>query len=369
MQILIFSGYHQILQSAAAVATACHAARRGKRVLLASAGPAHITGAMLGQSLGPRPLEIEPHLAAMEVSPLEELGSLWDNTRGGIRGAMTGRLREIGPEELPTFPGIDAIGAIIVADRARRMNRFDLLVVDGPMPDSLTRALSLPDALRWLTRQIFGLDRGPGQSRSSQDAAIFPAALIAPSAQAPLQDLRVYLENQRASISAETGTRVRLVTSAAELHLPSVRTALTGLGLYGMACDKIIVAGEPDEVDDTMRHDFSPQTSKARPSLHVSELVSTPTLRDTWALRGATLYRDGEVFEAPSAPRPAAHEREVRLSIPFLDPKMLDIALANEEVLVRLGPMRRHVLLPGIASGGRLRAKVEPDEMVRLWVE
>lgn len=369
MQILIFSGYNQVLQSSAAIATACHAARRGKRVLLASAGPAHLTGMMLGQSLGQRPLELEPHLAAMEISPLEELGNLWDATRDSIRGAMTARLREIGPEELPTFPGIDAIGAIIVADRARKMNRFDLMVVDGPMPDSLVRALSLPDALRWLTRQVFGLDRGPGHSRSSQEAAIFPAALIAPSAQAPLQDLRVYLENQRASIAAETGTRVRLVTTPEDLHLPSVRTALTGLGLYGMASDKVIVVGDAAQVTETMRYEFSPETSKARPSLLVGELPHTPALRDAWALRGAALYLDGEVFEPLPATRPAAHEREIRLSIPFLDPKLLDIALANEEVLVRLGPMRRHVLLPGLAAGGRLRAKVESEEMVRLWVE
>ncbi|NTU77804.1 MAG: ATPase [Chloroflexales bacterium] len=369
MQILIFSGYNQILQSSAAVATACHAARRGKRVLLASAGPAHLTGAMLGQSLSSRPLELEPNLAAMEVSPLEELGALWDVTRGNLRGAMTSRLREIGPEELPTFPGIDAIGAILVADKARRMNRFDLMVVDGPMPDSLTRALSLPDALRWLTRQIFGLDRGPGQSRSSQEAAIFPAALITSSAQAPLQDLRVYLEVQRSSINADTGTRVRLVVTPEELHMPAPRSTLTALGLYSMACDEIIVSGEPAEVDDAHRLEFSYQTSKARPGLRVSKLTQTPAIRDTWALRGASLYLDGEVFDAAKSARTSAHEREVKLYIPFLDPKELDIALANEEVLVRLGALRRHVLLPGITTGGRLRAKVDPDEVLRLWVE
>jgi anion-transporting ArsA/GET3 family ATPase len=369
MQILIFSGYNQILQSAAAVATACHAARRGRRVLLASAGPAHLTGAMLGQSLGPRPLELESHLAALEINPIEELGSLWDASRGGIRGAMTSRLREIGPEELPSFPGIDAIGAIIVADRARKMNRFDLMIVDGPMPNSLTGALSLPDALRWLTRQIFGLDRGPGQSRSSQEAAIFPAALIAPSVQAPLQDLRIYLEDQRASISTDTGTRVRLVAAPEELSLPSVRASLTALGLYGMACDELLVVGQALQVDDVYRHEFSPQTSKARPVLRVGELPSAPAIRDTWALRGAALYRDGEVFDHASSVRSVAHDREVKLYIPFLDPKVLDIALANEEVLVRLGALRRHVLLPGIATGGRLRAKVDPDEVLRLWIE
>jgi hypothetical protein len=61
-------------------------------------------------------------------------------------------------------------------------------------------------------------------------------------------------------------------------------------------------------------------------------------------------------------------EREVRLYIPFMDPKRLDLALVSEEVVVRLGEQRRHILLPGIAEGGRLRARVE-GEILRLWVE
>jgi hypothetical protein len=47
---------------------------------------------------------------------------------------------------------------------------------------------------------------------------------------------------------------------------------------------------------------------------------------------------------------------------------MLDIAVANEEVVIRLGQLRRHVLLPGLSEGGRLRARVE-GETLRLWVE
>ncbi|HMQ35007.1 MAG TPA: ATPase, partial [Chloroflexaceae bacterium] len=81
------------------------------------------------------------------------------------------------------------------------------------------------------------------------------------------------------------------------------------------------------------------------------------------------LYDDGEVLDPAAPARPAANEREVRLAIPFLDAKLLDIALASEEVVVRHGQLRRHVLLPGLVSGGRLRAKVDPDEVLRLWVE
>lgn len=368
MRLLVYAGFSQLTQSAAAIATACHAARRGKRVLLASVGPAHLAGALLGQSLGPRPLELEPNLAAMEISPIDEIGARWDEVRPSLRSGLAARLREIGPEELPTFPGMDAIGGLLVAEKARQTGRFDLVILDGPAPDALLRALALPDVLRWITRLIFGLDRGPGRSRSSQDTALVPTSLLPSTTVGPLQELRVELEEQRARLDGATGARVRLVVAPEELLLPPLRSALTGLGLYGMAVDEVLVAGEPAAVGAEARREFSHETSRARPALRIGPLPAAPANRDTWALRGAAMFHDGEVL-APAAPQQAGGERELRLAVPFLDPRLLDIALASEEVVVQLGPLRRHVLLPGLAGGGRLRAKVDPDEILRLWVE
>lgn len=369
MKLLVFSGFSQLQQSAAALAAACHAARRGQRVLLASVGPAHMAGALLGQSLGPRPLELEPNLAAMEISPIDEVGQRWDEVRPSLRTGLAARVRDIGPEELPAFPAMDAIGGLLVAEKARRTGRFDMVILDGPPADGLVRALTLPDVLRWFIRLVFGLDRGAGRSRSSQEAALIPATLIPSSTFAPLQDLRVELETQRARFDASAGTRVRLVLSPDELMMPAVRSTLTALGLYGMTSDELVVVGERAAVSEEARVEFSHETSRARPLLRIGPLPTAPANRDAWALRGAALYSDGEVFDPAASARPAGSERELRLHIPFLDAKVLDIALASEEVVVRLGQLRRHVLLPGLTSGGRLRAKVDPDEVLRLWVE
>lgn len=366
MRLLIFSGHSLLQQSAAALATACHAARRGQRVLLASTGPSHLVGALLGQSLGPRPLELEHNLAAMEISAIDEVGQRWESVRQGLRGGLVGRLRDVGPDEMPSFPGIDAVSALLVAERARAAGRFDLLVLAGPQPDALSRALTLPDVLRWLVRLIFGLERGPGRSRLSQETAIIPAALIAPSMTAPLQDLRVVLEEQRAALDAAAGTRVRLVVPPEELRLPPLRADLQALGLYGLAVDEVLAPDPHGHLDEAARAEFSPANGRSRPALRSGPLPTAPTDRDSWALRGAALYNDGDVI-APAQARPA-DGRELRLHIPFLDPKALDIAVASEEVVVRIGSLRRHVLLPGVADGGRLRARVE-GETLRLWVE
>ncbi len=366
MQILIFSGHTMVQQSAAALATAVHAARRGQRVLIASTGPNHLIGALLGQNLTTHPMELEPNLSAVEIGPLDEIGDRWEQIRPSLRSGLTARLRDIGSDEIPCFPGIDAVSALLVAARTIQSGNFDLLIVDGPAPDTLVRAMALSDTMRWLLRLVFGLDRGPGRSRTSQETAIIPSALIPPSATAPLQDLRAEFEEHRARLNATTGARIRLVATPEELHLPPIRNDMIALGLYGSAIDMVIVPAEASEVGSDLRHTFSPEASPYRPGLHFGPLPTSPADRDTWALRGAALYRDGDI--GTPTPFPPVGERELRLGIPFLDAKALDIAIANEEVVIRIGQVRRHLLLPGLSEGGRLRARVE-GESLRLWVE
>ena len=89
MRLLIFTGHTMLQRSAAALATAFHAARRGQRVLLASTGPSHLIGALLGQNLGPRPLVLEPNLPAIDVSPIDEIGARWGELRPTLRSGPT----------------------------------------------------------------------------------------------------------------------------------------------------------------------------------------------------------------------------------------------------------------------------------------
>lgn len=368
MRLLIISGQGNILQSAAALATAGQAAATGLRVLLASTGPTHLLGQLMGEELGARPRLLTPNLAAMEIVALDEMADRWGTLGQNLRGGFTGRLREIGGDELPNFPGLDEVGALLVADHAKRSGRFDIVVLDGPPFDYLVRALALPDVLRWLVRLIFGLDRGAGRSRSSQEAALLPTTIIPPNLIAPLQDARVALERQRDWLDAATGTRVRLVIPAEELMFPPVRQAMRGLGLYGMEVDMVLARGTESMVDEATRAAFA--------SLALYDpLPLTPTDLAGWTERGAQLYgqRAAGLDLPPNtrefvAPASETEPRELRLHIPFLEPGALDIAVANEEVVVRIGQFRRHLLLPALVKGGKLRAKVE-GEILRLWVE
>lgn len=369
MQLLIVSGQSHLLQSAATLATACYAAQTGLRVLLVSTGPTHMLGQLIGQELGGRPLELQENLAAMEMVAVDTVVERWDGVQQNARGAMPTRIRSIGSEELPVFPGLDLVALQMVAERAMRSERFDLMVVDGPSPESLMRELALPDSLRWMVRLIFGLDRGPGRSRRSQETALLPAALIPAEVTGlgSVQNLRVSMDESRSKfLDARSGTRVRLVMNAEELPMAALRQTLNGLGLYGMEVDTLIVRGSAGLVDKETLQTFD--------SLLLFDTLSTgATTLAEWSERGAQLYST----RANGLALPEAHietaagqenQRELVLHIPFVKAKELDVAVASEEVVVRLNQFRRHILLPGLVDGGNLRAKVEGTRL-RLWVE
>jgi anion-transporting ArsA/GET3 family ATPase len=370
----MIAGQGNALQSAAALATAGYAASTGLRVLIASVGPTHLLGALLSQTLNGRPQEVAPNLSALEITARDEIGQRWDQVRPNLRTGMIRRLGDVGSDELPAFPGMDAVAALLIAERAARTGRFDLLVFDGPSTESLLRTVTLPDTLRWFVRLFFGLDRGPGRSRASQEAAIIPVALISPTVVAPLQDFRVVLEGQRTRLDSSSGTQVRLVLPAEELRFPAVRQELCGLGLYGIHVDTVLARGEAEQLDEADRQRFVSTPGAPRPALIFHELPTAPTDMQGWIARGAQIYATRpEGLGLPDVATPpdtgtAPELREVELHMPFFDGRDLDIAVASEEVVVRVGPFRRHVLLPALAAGGRLRARVE-GENLKLWVE
>lgn len=369
MQILIISGQSSVLQNATALSTACHAASKGLRVLLVGTGPTGLLGEFLNQELKANPVEIGTNLAAMELVTIDEFNRRWEMLCKEPRYGVTGRMQDVQPDEIPSFPGMDEIASLIVADRAARTGQFDLLVFGGTTFDSLIRGITLRETIRWVVRLVSGLDRGPGASRTSQDTAILPGSILNTLSSAGLlQDLRVGLEQFLLWFASSTGTRVRLVMPSEEMTLANMRYALNGFGLYGMEVDTIFAHGQEEHINATVKEALSSR-------IITDTIPITPATIEEWAQRGEQLYSkrtDGLGISVPDEPAPVPpplkDQNEVRLHMPLLDAKSLDIGIASEEVVVRLGPFRRHILVKGLERGGKLRAKIE-GETLRLWVE
>lgn len=377
MRIVMMSGQSSMLQNAAALATACHAADMGQRVLLVGTGPKGGMGKLVGETLKENPTELETNLAAMELGTLEEMKKRWEALCSNPRMGISGRLREIQADEIPSFPGMDEISALLVINQAALSDAFDLVVFGGTTIDSLLNGMTLRDMIRWIVRLVSGLDRGPGASRSSQDVALLAVAgsiLNTVSSAGLLQDLRVALDRYCTWFDASIGTRVRLVMPAEELHLTGLRSIFYRFGLYGMQVDALIACGSATTSPRDIDIDAEVQ-AKFGQLLIPDVLPLTTTNVAGWAERGKNLYGKREagldlpLMASPeSAPPPFPHTSEVRLHIPLLETSDLDIGVASEEVIVKVGPYRRHLMVAGMERGGNLRAKIE-GETLRLWVD
>jgi anion-transporting ArsA/GET3 family ATPase len=208
---------------------------------------------LIGETLKENPTEIETNLAAMELGTLEEMRKRWEALCNNPRMGITGRLREIQADEIPSFPGMDEIAALLVINQAALSDAFDLVVFGGTTIDSLINGITLRDMIRWIVRLVSGLDRGPGTSRSSQDVALLAGAgafINTVSSAGLLQDLRVSLDRYCTWFDADVGTRVRLVMPAEELHFAGLRSIFHRFGLYGMQIDTLIARSGDVGIED-----------------------------------------------------------------------------------------------------------------------
>ncbi len=193
-----------------------------------------------------------------------------------------------------------------------------------------------------------------------------PAAISgAISSAGLLQDVRVALENYLVWLEPRVGTRIRLAYHTHDLTMPTVRHLLNGFGLYGMEIDTVFAHGNVDTLASEVR--------AALPGLTpLDSTFATPADLKTWEQRGKAISPNGINLPPQEAglamPPPYLDRSEIKLTVPFLNAKELDIGVASEEVIVRMGHFRRHLLISGMEKGGNLRAKVE-GKTLRLWVE
>ncbi|NNJ08896.1 ArsA family ATPase [Chloroflexales bacterium ZM16-3] len=371
--ILIFVGSSGGATATAAAATAAAAAAGGRSALIASIGPSHSVGPLLGvaPSSG-APQHVAPGLDLWALNALEDLGTVWGDLRGRAGGTPAS---SIGAEELPIIPGSDLF--LAVARLHHLSASYDLICVDAGHHDALLRALGVPDTFRWSLRLLLGLDREPGRSSASMSRAMVPSALIPFEWIGQVQDARVKLERLRDETVAPAQTRVRYVLRPDRGGLEEAALALPALQLFGLSVEQIIagpllpegltalglmVAEQRQVLADAA------QTWAELPMRRLAAAATPGGVPGLVAI-GAALYTGGDVMPGPPAEPPlrlvGPPDPHVAIDMPGLRREHLGLTLSGDELIVRAGPYRRHILLPeGMRGGAAIRASRQGDTLV-----
>jgi arsenite/tail-anchored protein-transporting ATPase len=373
MQMLIFTGADSSATALSTAATAAAAAQFGARTLLASVGPAH---GLIALQPGPEPQTLAPNLDAWALDALGDLAAFWNAVRRqGGNGATAASA--IAGDELPIIPGSDLFLAVA---RLRSLGAgYDLVCVDAGAHAALLRALAVPDTFRWSLRLLFGLDRGPGRSSASVSRAIVPGSLLPFEWLGQVQQARADLEQLRDATLDPTSTRVRYVLRPDTAGLHDARVAVPALHLFGLAVETLLAGPllPADQVNGALaalsaeQSRIIAETTATWPDHQLLSfpLGPTPLTAAELAALGATIYANTSPLPATTVCPPivvgAAPDPSIAIRLPGLRREDLGLTLSGDELIVRAGPYRRHLLMPeDLRSAGAIKAARQGDTLI-----
>ena len=383
-RILLFTGKGGVGKTTVAAATALRCAGEGLRTLVLSTDPAHSLADAFGVPLDSEPIGIAPSLWAQQLDATERFEQVWGEMRSYLTRVFDwAGLDGIEAEELSIIPGLDEVFALSDIVDCVTSGTWDVVVVDCAPTAETIRLLSLPDVLRWYMERIFPMSRtvtkliGPLVSRIGGTSGI-PVASDAVFASTAAFYER--LGAVRGLLTDGEHASVRLVVNPERMVIAEARRTATYLSLYGYRVDAVVA-------NRLLSEEVSDPWFKAWKQTHAEHLATicegfapVPVLRATLASDelvgndaldgfGAELYAGVDPAAVLHRNEPMRVEADgdvlaLHISLPFADREELELGRNGAELLVRVGPHRRAIMLPdSLARRSIVEAKLADGDL------
>ncbi len=310
------------------------------------------------------PVKVAENLFLQEVNINRELKRHWKDISSYITSVLrTTGLSGVEAQEMAIFPGMEELSAMMYVNQYRKSGEFDVIILDcAPTAESL-RFISLPSTLDWYMKHIFGFQRSLLKAARPMLNKIAPAELPPDSYFRNIQELFQKIEGIDTVMEDPQLTSVRLVTNAEKMVLRETQRAFVYFTLHGLTVDHIIVNRLlPDSVQDSffeawhasqrstlaeiIRY-FDPIPAKQVP-LFAQEVLGYDRLRGM----AERLYGKNEDPSAVTRDTPPysfvqeADHYEVKIHMPFAVKGEVGLFKKNDELIVEVGTIRRHIGLP-----------------------
>ncbi len=343
-----------------AAATARRLAGAGLSTLLLSLDPAQDLAGILGEPLASQPRAVATDLDAAQVIAQDVLERRAGAVEDWIGDALVRRgIDRISAVELVAVPGMDELFGLLELRRHHEAGRHAAIVVDCGAAGRALRMLGLPDVARWWLEKAF-------PQRSAMTAAARPLAPVdlklaggggAGAAQRVVRELIATSELLRDHERVST----RVVMTADGPALAAAQRAATGLALYDLPVDAVIV--------NRLLGDGAagPLLARAaRETTVVAEVaaafapvpVLTAGLLADDVIGPTQLDRLAEELFPGSDPGALLHEQPVhdlevganaatlQLDLPFASREEIDVKQVGIDLVVRVGAHKRTIALP-----------------------
>jgi arsenite-transporting ATPase len=357
---ILYTGKGGVGKTSVAAATARRCAAAGLRTVVLSTDPAHSLSDSLEQELGGEPTPAGPNLFGQEVQAQEEMERHWDSVQGYLGSLLEERgIDRISAEELTVPPGMDELFSLLWIKRHHEEGEFDCVIVDCAPTGETLRLLSFPDVVTWWLERVL-----PSQRKLAPWArSLFDIPLPGEAVFDDVERLARNLVAMNGILRDRSRTTVRLVMNPDRMVVKEAMRTFTYLNLYGYLTDAVVVnrllpaegyfaawSEVQREQLETVRSAFEPVPVLTAPYLE-REVVG-PEMLDRLA---------GEVFgdRDPSAVLHSELSQQLvtengratlRVDVPLAEKGELSLRKIGLEVVVRVGPQKRTIMLPPALS-------------------
>ncbi|MBW1863803.1 MAG: ArsA family ATPase [Deltaproteobacteria bacterium] len=388
MRIIFFAGKGGVGKTSVAAATGIKAAEMGHRTAVMSLDMAHslsdifdLDKDLLDRNRG-RPIEVNKNLWIQELDIQEEIEKNWGVIHKYLSVLLnTAGLDEILAEELAILPGMEEVSLLLYINRYFHEKKFDVLILDcAPTGESL-RFISIPTTLEWYIKKIFKMEKTIVKYVRPVAKRLSDVPIPGDDYFDAIEYLFERLRGVDQILVDPKITTVRLVTNPEKIVLKETQRAFMYFCLYKMNIDGIIMNRIiPDTVKDEYfqgwRASQRQYMEKAEEyfgpvpifpvNLFKDEILGYSRLR----VLAEQIYRGKSPLKRFFKGEPYNLVKEngeyrLMMKLPFIARGDVELTKLSDELIVRLGSFKRHMLLPRqMAASKSVTAKLEGEYLL-----
>ncbi len=392
MRIIFYAGKGGVGKTSVAAATGIKVAERGKRTVVISLDIAHslsdifdLGKDLLDQNKG-KPIQINQHLFIQELDIQEELKTYWGEIHAYLSGLLnTTGLDEVLAEELAVLPGMEEVSLLLYINKYAQEEEFDVIILDcAPTGESL-RFISIPTTLEWYMRKIFKLERTMVKYVRPVAKRLYDVPLPGDDYFQAIEDLFERMKGVDQLLMNPKITSVRLVTNPEKIVLKETQRAFMYFCLFKMNIDAIVINRIlPQGLTDAYFKDWL-KSQRQRleeaqdyfdpiPIFSVNQFEGEIVGYDRLKILADQVYGKRNPMkrfyqEEPYELIKKNGKYRLKLKLPFIMKKDVELNKFIDELIVRIGGFKRHILLPRqVAAMQPVKATLQ-DQILQIYFE
>lgn len=388
MRIVFFAGKGGVGKTSIAAASGVACAQKGLKTIIMSLDAAHslvdsfdLDKTLMDKNKG-QPVRVAKNLSIQEVDVQEEIKKNWGDVHKYISSLLNiSGIDEVLAEELAILPGMEEVSSLLHINRYVAEKRYDVILLDCAPTGESIRFISIPTSLEWYMKKLFDVERRIVKIARPITKRLYSVPLPEDEYFATIQRLFDRLEGIDTILSDPNITTVRLITNPEKIILKETQRAYMYFSLYKMCVDAVIINRIlPEAVEDgyfaQWKKTQGRYIEKTEQLFSPIPILKVPMLSDQVVGIAKLSKLAKEIYgslnpeqilyaDTPYTFRKVGEDYFLDIKIPFLTKKEVELSKCNEELIVRIGGFKRHVLLPrNIAARQPSGAKVERDKVV-----